>query len=81
MDHVEDSALEFDGHHLERSAILVSEWMTPDPTTVDPLTDADDAADVMLSNGFRHLPVLEGSTLAGIVSLRDILAMRIGCPR
>jgi CBS domain-containing protein len=59
----------------------VSEWMTTDPVTVDPATDADHAAEIMLSHGFRHLPVLEENTLAGIVSLRDILAMRIGRPR
>lgn len=55
----------------------VSEWMTPDPFTVDPSLDADDAAETMLSHGFRHLPVLEGSRLIGLVSLRDIMSMRI----
>jgi len=60
------------------TASPVSEWMTTDPVTADPDTDADAAAEIMLSHGFRHLPVLEGSTVAGIVSLRDILAMRIG---
>jgi CBS domain-containing protein len=59
----------------------VSEWMTPDPVTVDPATDADDAAEMMLSHGFRHLPVIEGSTIAGIVSLRDIFSIRIARPR
>lgn len=59
----------------------VSEWMTPDPVTVDPETDADDAAEMMLSHGFRHLPVLQGGALEGIVSLRDILSIRIARPR
>ncbi|HEX5951512.1 MAG TPA: CBS domain-containing protein [Actinomycetota bacterium] len=59
----------------------VSEWMTPDPVTVDPGTDADDAAEMMLSHGFRHLPVIEDGALAGIVSLRDILSIRIARPR
>ncbi|HEX9121763.1 MAG TPA: CBS domain-containing protein [Actinomycetota bacterium] len=63
------------GADLTSSA--VSEWMTPDPVTADPATDADEAAEIMLSQGFRHLPVLEGTTLAGIVSLRDILSVRI----
>jgi CBS domain-containing protein len=67
------------GTDLTSSA--VSEWMTPDPVTVDPDTDADDAAEVMLSHGFRHLPVVEGGALAGIVSLRDILSIRIARPR
>lgn len=63
------------------TASPVSEWMTPDPVTVDPTMDADEAAETMLSHGFRHLPVLEGNGLTGIVSLRDILAMRIAPPR
>lgn len=59
----------------------VSEWMTPDPVTVVPETDADDAAEMMLTHGFRHLPVMQGGALAGIVSLRDILSIRIARPR
>jgi CBS domain-containing protein len=31
----------------------------------------------MLANGFRHLPVVEGRELKGVVSIRDILASRI----
>ncbi|HEU4526655.1 MAG TPA: CBS domain-containing protein [Actinomycetota bacterium] len=59
----------------------VSEWMTPDPVTVVPETDADEAAEMMLTHGFRHLPVMQGGALAGIVSLRDILSIRIARPR
>lgn len=65
----------------ELTSSPVSEWMTPDPVTVDPETDADDAAQMMLSHGFRHLPVIEGGALAGIVSLRDILSIRIARPQ
>jgi len=59
----------------------VSEWMTNDPVTVDADMDADDATELMMSNGFRHLPVLDGQTLIGIVSLRDILRTRIRRPQ
>ena len=55
----------------------VSKWMTSDPTTSDPDTDSEDAAQLMLSGGFRHLPVAEGVAVAGIVSLRDVLSARI----
>jgi CBS domain-containing protein len=55
----------------------VSEWMTSDPVTATPETAAGEAADVMLANGFRHLPVVEGRELKGVVSIRDILASRI----
>jgi CBS domain-containing protein len=27
----------------------------------------------MLTNGFRHLPVVEGRELKGVVSIRDVL--------
>ena len=58
----------------------VSEWMTSDPVTADADMDADEATEVMMSRGFRHLPVVEGKTLIGIVSLRDILRTRIRRP-
>ena len=54
-----------------------SKWMTPDPETAEPDLDSEDAADIMLTQGFRHLPVLDGSKVAGIVSLRDVLSARI----
>ena len=55
----------------------VSEWMTSDPETAEADMDASDATEVMMSRGFRHLPIVEGKTLIGIVSLRDILRTRI----
>lgn len=55
----------------------VSEWMTPDPVTATPDTEAEEAAEIMMSQGFRHLPVVEGTAVLGIVSLRDILRTRI----
>jgi len=58
----------------------VSEWMTSDPVTAPPDMDADDAAEIMMTHGFRHLPVVEGNAVTGIVSLRDILRTRIRRP-
>ena len=55
----------------------VNEWMTPDPQYAWPEMPVDDAALVMIRNGFRHLPVLDGKHLCGIVSLRDLFAARI----
>jgi CBS domain-containing protein len=45
--------------------------------TAEPSTDTDDAIEIMMSNGFRHLPVLEGGRIVGIVSLRDIVRTQI----
>jgi CBS domain-containing protein len=59
------------------SAAKISEWMTPDPVTAPPDTDSEDAAESMMAQGFRHLPVVDGNDLVGIVSLRDILRTRV----
>jgi CBS domain-containing protein len=56
----------------------VSEWMTRNPrTATSDDTTVGEAADVMLTNGFRHLPVVEGRELKGVVSIRDVLASGI----
>lgn len=55
----------------------VADWMTGDPVTASPDMDAGEATEIMMSQGFRHLPVVDGKTVAGIVSLRDILRTRI----
>jgi len=62
------------------TASTVGEWMTPDPMTAEPEMDAGEAAQVMLSRGFRHLPVMESNRVTGIVSLRDVLSTRIRRP-
>lgn len=62
------------------SASTVSEWMTPDPQSASPDTPAEDAAQIMLLNGFRHLPVVEGRNVCGVVSLRDLFSARIRRP-
>jgi CBS domain-containing protein len=66
------------GEDLSRS--LVSEWMTPDPQSASPNATVEDAAQIMLLNGFRHLPVVEGREVRGVVSLRDLFAARIRRP-
>src|ERR1700688_4351325 len=45
----------------------VSSWMTRDPKTVDADVDVDDAMKTMLDNGFRHLPVVDGGEVVGMV--------------
>jgi CBS domain-containing protein len=63
--------------HSDLTKSRVSEWMTKDPITASPDTTTEEAADVMLANGFRHLPILEGRELKGVVSIRDVLASGI----
>jgi CBS domain-containing protein len=66
---------------VHTSEARVRQWMTEDPITAAPDMTAEDAADVMLSHGFRHLPVVEGENVLGVVSLRRALGgMRAASP-
>ena len=62
------------------TTIPVSAWMTKDPQSAGPETPVEDAAQIMLLNGFRHLPVVQGRQVYGVVSLRDLFAARISRP-
>ena len=62
------------------TASPVSAWMTKDPEQASPDTMVEDAVQLMLLHGFRHLPVVEGREVCGIVSLRDLAAARISRP-
>jgi CBS domain-containing protein len=59
----------------------VMDWMTPDPQSASADTSVEEAAVIMLKNGFRHLPVVDGRTVCGVVSLRDLFATRIRRPQ
>ena len=59
------------------NGVKVKDWMTKDPITASPDTDTDEAAVTMFTNGFRHLPVTDGSEILGVVSLRDVLSARV----
>ncbi|HZD18888.1 MAG TPA: CBS domain-containing protein [Actinomycetota bacterium] len=50
----------------------VSERMTRDLDTVDPRTDIAEAAEHMARLKIRHLPIVDGGRLAGIISIRDL---------
>jgi CBS domain-containing protein len=59
---------------VHTSEARVRQWMTENPITTTLDTDVDEAARIMLENGFRHLPVLdESGQVAGVVSLRRVV--------
>jgi CBS domain-containing protein len=62
------------------SVSLVSAWMSADPQAAGLDMSAEEAAQIMLLNGFRHLPVLDGRDVCGVVSIRDLFAAKIRRP-
>ena len=55
------------------SALTVKQAMTPNPVTVEPQTDIEDIAQLMVDNKYHTLPVMEGNKLVGIVGKEDVL--------
>jgi CBS domain-containing protein len=51
----------------------VGDYMTPAPEVLGPDSELADAARLMLELGIRHLPVVRGGLLVGVLSIRDIL--------
>ena len=51
----------------------VSTWMTPDPDCVAPDLDATVAFTSLAEHGYRHIPVVDGERLVGLVSMRDLM--------
>jgi CBS domain-containing protein len=62
------------GEHFDAAGHPVSHWMTANPRTIGPDDSTDQALEMMLSGGFRHLPVVEGGEVVGMLSLRDVAA-------
>jgi CBS domain-containing protein len=55
------------------NAATVEAWMTIEPDAVTPDVDVEEVADWLLGSGYRHIPVVEGDTLLGVVSIKDVL--------
>jgi CBS domain-containing protein len=55
----------------------VSAIMTADVRTLGPDDTVDDAMQVMTTSRIRHLPVVDGDELVGIVSIGDVVKARL----
>lgn len=63
------------------SEARVREWMSAAPVTAAPDLPADEAARLMVTGGFHHLPVTEGDRAVGVVGLRAVAGvLRRGLP-
>jgi CBS domain-containing protein len=65
--------------HLANGAnpdhLYAADIMTTDVLDITPDTEITAVAQLMLESGVRHLLVLDGDAVAGIVSVRDVLAV------
>jgi CBS domain-containing protein len=55
----------------------VAELMTPAVTTCGPRATADELMRMMTDQRVRHIPVMDGDELVGIVSIGDVVKSRI----
>ena len=53
--------------------VTVQEIMSSSLTTVTPDDEMDDCMSIMTEKRIRHLPVLDGETVVGIISMGDIV--------
>src|SRR5512139_512123 len=57
-------------------AAPISAVMTPDPATLPADAPVADALVLMARQGIHHIPLVEGGKLAGVVSEKDVFALR-----
>jgi len=63
---------------VDPETTTVREVMTPKPIVVPPEMSVSDALVIMLERGFRHLPIVQGSRILGVFSIRDALPRELG---
>jgi CBS domain-containing protein len=64
-----------------RDDTVVGDCMTKDPDTIAPDDTIEHAAVLMIHGGYRHLPVVDGADLVGILSIRDLVLVEDSAPR
>lgn len=63
---------------LDLQADRASDSMAVDLEVVAPDDDLAAAARLMVDGGIRHLPVVDGDEVVGMISIRDVLAALVG---
>ena len=58
----------------------VQSYMTADPITLPSDHPPSEAARIMTERRFRHIPVVDGDELVGIVSIRDLVSAGMQMP-
>lgn len=63
---------------LDPGATPVAQVMTADPQCVSPFITVENAMHVITEKRFRHLPVVEGDRLVGLISIGDLARWMVG---
>lgn len=59
-------------HKDGTESVLVGDVMVSDPVTVAPEMEVDDLRRLMIEKHSRYLPVMDGTTLMGVISFLDV---------
>ena len=59
--------------NLDAAQTPIGVVMTKDLIVADPSEDIDDAVQKMVAGNCRHLPIVKGGNLLGMISIRDLL--------
>ena len=68
------------GAEQDPDSELVADHLTRDAVYASPDWSLEEAAAAMVRGGFRHLVVMEGDEVLGIISVRDILRVWTSSP-
>jgi CBS domain-containing protein len=60
------------GHGSSPAGVTVGEVMVRDPVTAFPDMEANELRRLMIDRHSRYLPVMDGNTLMGVISLHDL---------
>ena len=61
------------GHSIDPATTSVSDVMTRDPVTLSISDPVSTAMQLFRDRRFRHLPVLDGTKVAGVLSIRHVV--------
>ena len=69
----ERDVLRLAGEAVDLDALAVRDVMTADPVTIQAEGDVLAAARIMSERRIRHLPVMQGENILGVVGIRDVM--------
>ena len=64
--------------HSSFDKVAIRDVMSRDLLVIEPGDDLDYAMTIMTNKQIRHLPVIDGGRLVGVVSMRDMVKYHIG---